>query len=126
VAQARDYPKSTKTETNRTASTLPHYIVIMTFPRRNAADQSCSNFQRNKQRQRPSYARASAPLANKKHKGETELKTSTGHQSTQRRQQQFANLTPKSAPNRLPLAQSVTNNSNYSKNPQFHRPASVE
>ena len=46
-------------------------------------DQGCSNFQRNKQRQRPSYTRASAhPLANAKHKGETELRTNTGHQST--------------------------------------------
>jgi hypothetical protein len=61
-------------------------------------DQGCSNFQRNKQRQRPSYTRASAhPLANAKHKGETELRTNTGHQSTQHHQQQFANLAQKSA-----------------------------
>jgi hypothetical protein len=33
VAQARDYPKSTKQETNRTASTLPHYIVIPSVQR---------------------------------------------------------------------------------------------
>ena len=99
------------------------YLITSSFPRCNAADQSCSDFQQNKQRQRPSYAHASAPLANEKHKGERELRTSTGHQSTQH----HGNSLQTSPPNLPPIAfRSLTNDSNYSTNPRFHGLASVE
>jgi hypothetical protein len=80
-------------------------------------------FQQNKQRQRPSHVRASALLANKKHKGETELRTNTGHQSTQH----HGNSLQTSPPNLPPIAfRSLTINSNYSTTPRFHGLASVE
>ena len=98
MAQARDYANTAEskgTETNWdsinfTSSALP-------FPRRNAADQSCNDFQRNKQRQRPSSTHASAPLANKKHKGEKELRTNAGHQII-RQQQNVCKPYPKNLP----------------------------
>jgi hypothetical protein len=108
VAQARDYANTAEskgTETNWdsinfTSSALP-------FPRRNAADQSCNDFQRNKQRQRPSSTHASAPLANEKHKGEKELRTNAGHQIT-RQQKKVCKPYPKNLPPN-PAFRSLTN-----------------
>jgi hypothetical protein len=81
VAQARDYPKSTKNRNQPDSinfTSLHHHSLGATRRTKAAAI-----FQQNKQRQRPSYAHASALLANERNKGETELRTNTGHQSTQ-------------------------------------------
>ena len=100
------------------------YLIASSFPRRATwSTKAAAIFQQNKQRQRPSYAHASAPLANKKHKGETELRTNTGHQSTQH----HGNSLQTSPPNLPPIAfRSLTINSNYSATPRFNGLASVE
>jgi hypothetical protein len=122
VAQARDYPKSTKTETNRTASTLPPL-----HGRPLAAQRGRPRLQRFSTKQ-TTTATVICPRFCPASKRETQgiKRTENEHGSSKHAtsRQQFANLTPKSAPK--PAFRSLTNHSNYSKNPRFHCPTSVE
>ncbi len=82
------------------------YLIASSFPRRATwSTKTAAIFnETNNDSERHMSALLPTPANEKKSKGETELRTNTGHQSTQQHQQQLANLAHKSLPPISPFA----------------------